>query len=218
MSTNGDTSRRRYHAPAREAAAARNRVAIVSAARTLFERRGWSGTTVALVAEAAGVSQKTVETVYGTKAVLLQKAVDYAIRGDVEPATIVQREAVRRMEHAATAEEFLRLHARHVRAINERSAGIAWTVEHAAGNDPTVASLWAQMNENRAFGVRWATATFLRKPGRRRGLRRREVEASFWVALDWGTYRTLTQQAGLDANGFERWLRRWYADLFLDPG
>jgi hypothetical protein len=43
------------------------------------------------------------------------------------------------------------------------------------------------------------------------------VEASFWVALDWGTYRTLTQHAGLDPAGFEHWLRSWYAAAFLEP-
>jgi hypothetical protein len=46
--------------------------------------------------------------------------------------------------------------------------------------------------------------------------RRRNIEASFWVAFDWGTSRTLTQHAGLDAEEFERWLSRWYAAVFLD--
>jgi AcrR family transcriptional regulator len=209
-------NRRRYRAPAREAAAARTRVAIVTAARDSFEQRGWAGTTMAGIAAVAGVSQKTVEAVFGTKAVLLQAAVDYAVRGDVEPVPIVRRDAVKRMESVADAAGFLRLHAAHLRAINERSARIAWTVEHAAGSDSAVAALWARMNGNRAFGVRWAASTLLAKTGRRRGLRRRDVEASFWVAFDWSTYRTLTQHAGLDADGFERWLRWWYAATFLE--
>jgi AcrR family transcriptional regulator len=216
MAEEKNPARRAYRAPAREAAAARTRAAIVVAARDLFERRGWSGATIAAIGDAAGISQKTVEAVFGTKAALLQAAVDYAIRGDVEPTPIVRREAVKRMERAADAAEFLRLHAAHLRRINERSARIAWTVEHAAGSDPAVAALWREMNENRAHGVDWAASTLLRKRGRKRGLRRRDVEASFWVALDWGTYRTLTEHAGFDANGFERWLRGWYATAFLE--
>jgi hypothetical protein len=41
------------------------------------------------------------------------------------------------------------------------------------------------------------------------------VEATFWVALDWGTYRTLTAHAGLSAAGYEEWLRGYYASAFL---
>src|SRR5581483_5424205 len=118
-----------------------------------------------------------------------------------------ERESVLRMERAPDAVTFLELHAAHLRRVNERSAGIARALEQAASDDPVVASLWEWMNHNRAYAVGWAATTLLAKPGRRKGLRRRDVEATFWVALDWGTYRTLTGEAGLTADEFERWLR-----------
>ena len=91
----------------------------------------------------------------------------------------------------------LELHAAHLRAVNERSAGLAWTVEQAVPSDVAVARLWDQMNRNRTYAVGWAASTLLAKPGRLPRVRRRLVEATFWVALDWGTYRTLTAHAGL---------------------
>lgn len=212
-----ERKKRAYNAPQRQAQAARTREKIVRAAQQLFEEYGWNGATVASIAATAGVSQKTVEAVFGTKAAVLQAAVDYAIRGDVDAVPISQRESVRRMEEARDAPSMLRLHAAHLRAINARSARIARAVEHAATSDPVVADLWERMNENRAFGVRWATETLLAKPGRKRGLTRRNVESVFWVALDWGTYRTLTEQAGVDSDGYEAWLRRYYAATLL-PG
>ncbi len=60
--------RRAYHAPQRAAAAARTRETIVAAAKEVFERLGWSGATMRGVADQAGVSIKTVEAHYGTKA------------------------------------------------------------------------------------------------------------------------------------------------------
>ncbi len=207
--------KRAYNAPHRQAQAARTREEIVRAAKEAFEERGWSGTTVAAIAGGAGVSHKTVEAVFGTKAALLQAAVEYAIRGDTGPEPVVRRDMVQRMEAAPDAPSMLRLHAAHLRLINERSARIAWAVEHAAASDRVVAELWQRMNQNRAFGVRWATKTLLGKPGRKRGLARANVEAVFWVALDWATFRTLTEQAGLDADGFEAWLRRYYAGTLL---
>jgi AcrR family transcriptional regulator len=208
--------KRPYHAPQRRAAAARTRETIVRAAKQLFEEQGWSGTTMRSVGDDAGVSQKTVEAVFGTKAALLQAAVDYVIRGDVDPLAMPQREGVARMEATPRAATMLDLHASHLRLINERSARLAWAVEQAAASDSTVAKLWRQMNRNRAFGVRWATDTLLQKPDRRRGLPRQQVEAVFWVALDWGTYRTLTEHAGRTPHQFEEWLRWYYKATLLD--
>lgn len=207
--------RRKYDSPKRKAAAAGTRAAIVAAAQRCFERHGWSGTTVRLVADSAGVSHKTVEAVFRTKAELLRAAVDYAIRGDVEPAEMPQRRAVAEMEAAPTAAAFLALHAAHVRVVNARSARLAAAVEQAAVNDESVAALWKRMNHNRRFAVRWATDSFFRKPGGRADLSRAEVEAVFWVALDWATYRTLTQHARLTRQQYESWLRRYYHSILL---
>jgi AcrR family transcriptional regulator len=214
--TAGDKQGRRvYRAPQRAAAASRTRRAVVHAARKLFEERGWAATTIRAIAEQADVSQKTVEALFGTKGALLRAAVEYAIRGDIDPLPMPQREAIARIERAATAVEMLDLHASHLHGVNERSARIAWVVEQAAAGDPVVEALWAQMNRNRTFAVQWATGLLLAKPGRRRGLRRRDVEAAFWVALDWATYRTLSDHAQLEGDRYEAWLRSYYRLMFL---
>lgn len=210
-----EAGKRRYHAPSREAAAAQTRLAVVSAARETFEEHGWAGTRIRDVAEAAGVSQKTIEAAFGTKAALLEAAVDYAIRGDAEGVPMPQREAIRRMELAADAATMLNLHARHLRTINTRSALVASVVEQAATADPAVGALWRRMTNNRRYAVIWAADTLLLKRGRRRGLTREDALTAFWVALDWETYRTLTERAGLDADGYERWLRAYYRAMLL---
>ena len=216
MKSEDNRARRAYHAPRREAAAARTRESVIRAGRQLFEERGWAPTTMRAVAGRAGVSQKTVEALFGTKAALLQAAVDFAIRGDADPRSMPQRASVARIERASSAAAMLDLHAAHLRRINQRSADIAWVVEQAAADDPVVESLWKAMNRNRAYAVDWATTLLLSKPGRRKGLRRHDAESTFWVALDWGTYRTLTHQARLTAAEYETWLRRYYRLVFLD--
>lgn len=188
---------------------------MVAAARDAFEQRGWAGTHLREIAAAAGVSQKLVEAVFGTKAALLQAAVDYAIRGDVEPLPMWQRETVQAMEAAPDAPTMLRLHAHHLRLINPRSARIAAVVEQAAPADAAVAALWREMNQNREYAVTWASDTLTTKRGRRRALSVDRVRTTFWVALDWGTYRTLTDHARLDDDGYERWLRSYYEALLL---
>jgi TetR/AcrR family transcriptional regulator, regulator of autoinduction and epiphytic fitness len=216
MKEDAKRSKRRYHAPQRQAAAARTRDAVIRAAKDQFEQVGWAGATMRSVAEAAGVSLKTVEAQFQTKAALLQLAVDYAIRGDLDPLPMPQRDRVAAMEAAPDAATMLRLHAAHLRTVNERSARIAWTVEQAAAGAPAVAELWQRMNGNRRYAVNWATDTFLSKPGRKRGLRRHFIQAVFWNALDWGTYRTLTEHARLTPDQFQRWLETYYDATLLD--
>src|SRR3954447_14192004 len=194
---------RSYSAPNRVAAARQTRASIVDAAKRSFEEAGWAGTTIAGVGQSAGVSPKTVEAAFGTKAELLAAAVDYAMRGDIEPIPVSRRPLGIAVEGAPDARTMLRRHARYLRAIHERSARIAFTVESAADADPRAGELWRRMNTNRRSGVQWATDTLRTKPGRNTRMTRREVEEFFWVAVDWGVYRTLTGQAGLTADGYE---------------
>jgi len=204
---------RPYRAPLREQAALRTRLLITKAAKVTFEKQGWSGATMATIAERAGVSQSSVEALFKTKSVLLQSAVDYAIRGDIEPVPISDREVTTKIESAPSAKSMLELHAGHLRAVQGRSAHLALVVEQAARSDKAVAALWRRMNANRRYGVEWAARTLLEKPATKH-LQRVDVERTFWVALDWSNYRLLTDYVGLTAEQYEQWLLDYYLRMF----
>ena len=205
--------RRRYDTRRRAAAAALTRERVLRAAKDAFETRGWAGATIPAIARAARVSHQTIEAAFGTKAALLQATVDFSIRGDVSPVPMQRREVVAEIDAAPTAAAMLDLHARLVRSVSERSAAIAWAVEHAATSDRRVARLWRTMTHNRRFGVTWAAGTLLAKADAPQYLERDYVEDVFWVALDWNTYRTLTRDRGFVADEFEAWLRHYYRGM-----
>ncbi len=81
MSTTRPT--RTYHSALREQQAERTRQVVAEAARAAFLERGWSGTSVRSVAQAAGVSQATVFNIYGSKAGLASSLID-AIDGPAD--------------------------------------------------------------------------------------------------------------------------------------
>src|SRR6266849_4613461 len=213
MARHKDRAPRRYRAPLREDGALRTRRLITKTAKETFEKHGWSGAPVSMIAERAGVSQSTVEAVFRTKPGLLKAAVDYAIRGDIGPLPIRGREISTQMEAAPDAVSMLELHAGHLRAVHGRSAGLAFVVEQAAKSDKGVAALWRQMNKNRRDGVEWAARTLLSKPGVKH-LRNADVEKTFWVALGWGNYRLLTDYAGLSAEEYQEWILEYYLRMF----
>ena len=69
-----------------------NEERIVRAAHQLFVRDGYRATTLAAVADAAGVAHRTVYVRFGTKAALLKRVVDVALVGDLAPIDVVSRE------------------------------------------------------------------------------------------------------------------------------
>jgi AcrR family transcriptional regulator len=210
------TPKRPYHAPQRAAAAARTREAIMAAAKDVFERLGWPGATMRGVAGQAGVSVKTVEALYRTKAELLKQAIDYAIAGDLRPISILGRESVAAIQAAPDAPAMLDLHAHHhARGISQRAAPILWVAEQAAPTHPDIAKVWAQNCDNRRTGARWAATTLLTKPGVPPHISQRYAEEVFWIAIDPATYRSLTLGRGLSPPGFETWIRNFYGKMLL---
>jgi AcrR family transcriptional regulator len=209
---------RAYHAPRRLEAAAQTRAAILDAAKQAFEQRGWAAATVRAVAEAAGVSPKTVEALFATKGALLGAVVDYAIRGDAGDVPIVRRPAGLAVADAPDAATLLDRHAAMVVAINARSARLAWAVDAAAPADATVAAVAERMRRNRADGARWAAGHLLARPGHRHGLTAAEAETILSLGIHWSTYRLLADERGLAPDAVVAWLRELYRATLLDPG
>src|SRR5688572_32815829 len=68
------------------------RLRITKAAYTLFCERGYAGTTMADIAEAAGVAVQTVYFTFHTKSELLSRAYDFAVLGEGDPVPPEQQD------------------------------------------------------------------------------------------------------------------------------
>jgi AcrR family transcriptional regulator len=87
MARDVNRPRRSYHSPLRTDQAQQTRNKILAAAYRLFAEHGYSGTTIAKVAESAGVAPETVYLSVGGKRRLLEGVIDAAIAGDDSQAT-----------------------------------------------------------------------------------------------------------------------------------
>ena len=72
------------------------------------------------IAKAAGVSVKTIEAIFGTKAKLLSTLWDISIVGDDEAIPLAERARVREMLEEPDARRQLALHARNGCRIKRR--------------------------------------------------------------------------------------------------
>lgn len=85
MSGEVKNARRKYHSPLRADQAQQTRRRVLEAALRLFVDRGYAGTTIAAVAEDAGVSPETIYLSLGGKRGLLEGVIETAIAGEDEP-------------------------------------------------------------------------------------------------------------------------------------
>lgn len=133
--------RRRYESPRRRAQAEGTRREILAAAQRLFESRGYAATTMAAVADEAGVAQKTVYLVFDGKSGLLRALWHLLLRGDEGDVPMTDRPWYR--EVLAQPDPLLRLRmvAATGRRVKERAAPLLEVIRTAAPADPDIAAL-----------------------------------------------------------------------------
>jgi AcrR family transcriptional regulator len=137
--------RRRYHSPLRAEQADGTRRRVLAAARDLFLTRGYAGTTVAAVAQAAGVAPDTIYVSLGGKQGLLEGVLALA---RFDPEDPVQRDQQqRRDEISALADPHQRL--RRLVELScqtlARVGPVHAVLRGAADGHPFAAELYARM-------------------------------------------------------------------------
>ncbi len=136
---------RRYDSPRRREQAAATRREILEAAQRLFERQGYTATTMVAIATEAGVALKTVYVVFETKSGLLRALWHMLLRGDQDDIPVGERRWYRDVLDEPDPEQQLRLTARNSRIVKERAGALMGVIRSAAPSDPAIEALWARI-------------------------------------------------------------------------
>lgn len=188
--------RRGYRAPQRAARAAETRAAVLGAARALFVAQGYAGTTVAQIAERAGVNVDTLYASVGRKPALLRAVVETAISGTDRAVPAEQRDYVRAVRAAPGAREKIALYAGAVAEMGPRTAPIFLALRDAPVRDPQCARLRTEITSRRAADMRRFAAE-LRATGQLRAdLTDDEVADIVWSTHSAEYYALLVHECG----------------------
>ena len=198
--------KRDYRSGLRAAQAQETRRAIVAAASRLFIEDGYGATTIDAVAQAAGVSRKTVFTAVGAKLDLLKMALDWAVAGDDRPVAVVDREPMRQALAADDASALLSGCARAIVAISSRSVGLAQALDVAAGVDPAARELVEQGQRRRVDDARRIVDRVRNLGALTSGVTYGEAVDLVWLATDPALFDRLVRVRGWSRKRFEKWL------------
>lgn len=209
--------RRRYRSSVRAEGARRTRQAIVATAGELFAERGYTATSLADIAAAAGVARPTVFAAFGSKAALLRQVLDQALAGDDAPVAVADRPWFRPVWDATTPSAVLDAYAEVCLIIARRAADLFETVRRAADDAPEAAELWNTLQANRRAGARMIVERLHTLGGLERELDPDTATDILWIFNDPAHYAALVSQRGWTEHTFRRWLAHTMHNALLPP-
>lgn len=188
---------REYRSDVRERRASANRGAVLAAATRMFVANGWTGTTMASVADAAGLTRQTVYQQFQGKLELLDACIvagltgpgDVAIRDQPGYRAMMRGDLATRVSAAA----------RWLRRAHERGAAIQDVLDQAAVTDEDAAARLARREAARWAEVAHASTllTGARPPD--------DVIDSMWTLASRRCWLLLVRDRGWDGDRWERW-------------
>ncbi|MEV6491506.1 helix-turn-helix domain-containing protein [Actinoplanes sp. NPDC051633] len=198
-------------ARAEQVRATRQRV--LTAARDLFLRRGYAGTTIEAIAHRAKVSPQTVYNVIGGKAAVLKAVYDVTLAGDDEPVPMQERPIFAEIAAAPDARTALGLYAGLARDLLSRAGPLlAIIITEGPGRDRELRSFIDKTESERAMGTRGMARDIATRFGLPPGITEEEAADVLWTLTSPEVADRLTRRRGWSLDRYERWLAKAMAD------
>ncbi len=207
---------RRYDASRRREAAQETRRAIVEAARRLFLERGYTGTTMAAIASAAGVSHETVYASFGPKPALFRHLVEIALSGTDRPVPGLERDYARQVLAETDPGRLFDIYARAMRLTQERLAPLFDVLSDGARTDPDLKALSDELSGRRVGHMRLLAAHLAEIGALRDGVSVEAAADVIWLMNSSEVFLLLVRDRHWDLDFFERWLAESWK-LLLTP-
>jgi AcrR family transcriptional regulator len=199
--------------PRRERAA-RTRSRIVDAAATEFRALGYHGTTMAAIADRAGVAVQTVYFVFNSKASLLIAAIDSAVMG----ANQLPPQDEPWWHESTTSSDgrrSLTLFVTNTARIEQRAAELARVAQAAATTDPEITDLLAHHDALRSAAFSQFVETLEERALLEPDSDRRQVADVLLTLLGSDVYLNLTQARGWSVDRYVSWATDTLCTLLL---
>jgi len=209
-------AKRTYDGSSRREAAALNRKAILESAWAMFCEKGYTGTSMQAIAQAAGIALDTVYASVGKKPALFSLLVETAISGADVAIPAEEREYVQAIRAEPEAARKLAIYAGALRSIQQRLAPLFRVLREAALTDAGLAELWNGIAERRSQNMLMFAKDLAETGQLRRDLSIDKVADVLWTMNSPEYYLLLVEGRGWEPAQFEEWLKDAWCRLLLE--
>lgn len=201
---------RAYHSTVRTQAAAATRAAILDAAEELFHSHGYAPTTIAAVADAAGVAQNTVYVTFGGKAALVVALVERGVHDSAVGHTLADVGASR------CGDDVIRITANGTGTTIKRHQRTMSVLYDNVTADPVIADTARDVDAAQRDRLRQIAARLVELDALRDGVNRAAAADALWFYFGPAAWRRL-RQMGWSWQRCEHWLADQAATALLRP-
>jgi AcrR family transcriptional regulator len=203
--------------PRRAERARQTRQHVLGAAIDCFVESGYPATTMAGIAERAGVAVQTLYASFKTKRAILAQAIDVAIAGDDEAVPVNDRPWMQPVWQATTGPATVRAYAGAVRLIQDRTAHLFRALDVAAASEPELHELWSTARERRRMGATGVVRTAAERTPLAAGIDLDRAIDIVWTLNGHDVYLTLVDGCGWSPFAYEAWLGDSLSTMLFAP-
>jgi AcrR family transcriptional regulator len=177
---------------------------VVESASRLFVREGFSGTTIAKIAEDAGVSKETVYKTFGNKIALVRAVRDKALAG--EGPVHAERRSDRMQASRNDPRKIIQGWGVLAMEVAPRVVPVLLLVREAAASDPELAGLQAEMDAGRLTRMAQNARTLLKGGHLRKGITLDAATDVLWTYSSPELYELLVIRRGWSIERYGRFI------------
>jgi AcrR family transcriptional regulator len=197
--------KRTYNSPRRRQQAAETRAEILAAAQRLFARHGYAATSVAAIAQEAGVATKTVYLAFESKSGVLRGLWNAQLRGQRDDTTLPPSRWYEDALDEPDPEQRLRMAAHFSRTVKARAGVVLDAIRIAAPSDPDLAALWERIETGFRDVLQSVVESVAADGALRPGLDVDEATDILWLLVHPDTWRLLVDVRGWTPERYEQW-------------
>ena len=202
--------KRTYQSDSRDAAASRTRARILEAGKYLFSRKGIDATTMAQIAERAGVAEATVYSTVKSKSGLLHALIHEAIFG---PRFKLAQEQLTGVTDPVRR---IALTAHVARAIYEGESAELSLLMKASAFSPELRKTQKAFEALRREMQRERIDALFKARRARRGLDKDTATSLLWMFTGRDVYSKLVHESGWSPDKFQAWLEQTLLESLTD--
>lgn len=211
-------SERTYVSKLREENAEATRLRIADAARNLLLERGYAATTMAQIANAAGVAVQTLyATCPGGKPALARLVHDVSLAGDARSVPLADRPEVARIIAEPDPARKVALYAAMATAMFQRADPFQRILRDAAVSDSEMRDLLETAERQRLTGSQGPAQHLADVGALREGLSVESARDQIYVLTSFELFDRLTDTCGWTVGEFEDWLADTLRAILLAP-